>query len=407
MISAETLLGPLLKNVDREYKRLLTELSIQWGKEYRRAVETANKKDNPSEQQKLLRGVGNYLAERNIRRDTLYEEHELADGLDLLGTLKASREEKGFCPEYPPNDQHPSILALDSDFLILQWRFSDAAELLSKAVDFGKTSLYVNKYPVVANLFSLCYCLTQAQSETALKEATNCRSYADSVAAQDDWRDLYQWRTLAPVRKMDPRIFGRLSELDVLVHRRDWKVGERVEARFQKLWEDAVREYEFPKSWRTDIKVKMLSDDDWAIRAPGYTLDVGKGAYIELGGNVARRVLRHLRANYGGFNIDYSAVAQPVAVLLCVGMLQQFGAKTENLTVSAALESERVVAILRENLEEDDAKEIHESLRDHLSDDVLAMTVREAASYSGMDFERSLSTSNPFLSSGDQTTERV
>ena len=202
---------------------------------------------------------------------------------------------------------------------------------------------------------------------------------------------------------MDPRIFGRLSELDVLVHRRDWKIGERVEARFQKLWEDAVREYEFPKSWRTDIKVKMLSDDDWAIRAPGYTLDVGKGAYIELGGNVARRVLRHLRANYGGFNIDYSAVAQPVAVLLCVGMLQQFGAKTENLTVSAALESERVVAILRENLEEDDAKEIHESLRDHLSDDVLAMTVREAASYSGMDFERSLSTSSPFLSSGVTT----
>ena len=127
MISAETLLGPLLKNVDREYKRLLTELSIQWGKEYRRAVETANKKDNPSEQQKLLRtlaritcsstigilhfyrcgeeksdqfilarvlrGVGNYLAERNIRRDTLYEEHELADGLDLLGTLKASPAE--------------------------------------------------------------------------------------------------------------------------------------------------------------------------------------------------------------------------------------------------------------------------------------------------------------------------
>lgn len=404
MISAETLLGPLLKNVDREYKRLLTELSIQWRKEYRRSVELANKKENPTKQQKLLRDVGNYLAE-HIRRDTLYEESELADGLDLLSKLKASRKAKGFRPDYPQNDQHPSILALDADFLILQWRFSEAAELLSKAIDYGKTSLYANKYPVVANLFSLCYCLAQTQSETALNYAADCRSYADSVAAQDDWRDLYQRRTLAPVRRMDPRIFGRLGELDVLVHRRDWQVGGKVEGRFQKLWEDAVREYEFPKTWRTDIKIKMLSDDDWAIRVPGYALDVGKGAYIELGGNAARRVLRHLRANYGGFSIDYSAVAQPLLILLCVGMLQQFGSDTENRTVSAALESKELVAVLPENLKGDDAKEIPETLRGHLSDDMLAMTIREAASYSGMEF--AFNSSSPFFSSGDQTTERV
>ena len=406
MISAETLLDPLLKNVDREYKKLLTELSIEWGKEYRRAAKIENQRGNPTEQQKQLRDVGNYLSE-HIRRDTLYEENELADGLDLLNKLKASREAKGFQPDYPPNDQHPSILALDSDFLILQWRFSEATELLCKAVEYGKTPLYDNKYPVVSNMFSLCYCLTQTHTEMALERAKDCRSYADTVASQADWRELYQRRTLAPAREMDPRIFGRLSELDVLVHRADWQVGGKVEARFQKLWEDAVREYEFPKSWRTDIKVKMLSDDDWAIRVPGYTLDVGKGAYIELGGNAARRVVRHLRANYGGFNIDYSAVAQPVMVILCVGMLQQFGPEAEDLTVSAALESEKVAVVLSENLEEHDVKEVRETLRDSLSDELLAMSVREAASYSGMDFEQSFGSSSPFFSSGDQTTERV
>ncbi|WP_157726322.1 hypothetical protein [Imhoffiella purpurea] len=379
---------------------------LNGGGEFERTIKAANKKEKPNEQKTILRDVGNFLA-KHIRRDKFYEEDDLMDGLALLQSLKDSRKAKGFGEDNPPNEEHPSILALEAQFLILQWRYSEAAELLSKAVEYGKAKKYKNQYPVVANLFSLCFCLSQIESyfEEALERAKKCREYSEEVAAQSDWRLNYQEKTLAPVREMDPRVFGRLSELDVRVHSKEWIVGGKIEGRFQTLWENAVAEFDFPKAWRTDIKVMMLSDDDWATKVPGYALDVGKGAYIELGGNVASRIIRHIRSNYGGFDIDFGLVAKPLLILLCVGMLQQYGTAVSNLSVAEALEQQEIEIVFSQSLNGIEFSEVRGAIRNELEPEFLERSIDDVARVAAYELDAPVNLA--YVSSGDQTTELI
>ena len=405
MITAETLLNPLLKNINREYKRLLTDLSIEWSREFEKAVQMQNKQEAPLERVVLFRNVGQYLS-RHIRRDTYYEEADLQDGLDMLSELKRVRETKGFSESYRPNEEHPSILALESQFLMLQWKYSDAADMLRKAIEFGNTDRYKNKFPVVANMFCRTYCLSQFDVEGAIKQSNECRALSESIAAQSDWKEQYRQRSLAPVTVMDARIYGRLSELDALVHHPEWIVGQRIEGRFQKLWEDAVREYDFPESWRTDIKVAILSDNDWAERVPGYAVDVGKGAYIELGGSAVWRVTRHIRATYGGFDIDYTTMARPVLVLICAGMLTLLGPRVEALGVQEVLgRSDNIEIVLKEYEVKAEPLEVQQFLFSQLNEEQLAMTVRQGAELyvTGQIGQQSSSS----IIAGDQTTEGI
>ena len=404
MITAETVLNPLLKNINREYKRLLTDLSIEWSREFDKSIQHRNKQESPTEQVILFRNVGLSLS-RHIRRDTYYEEADLQGGLNLLSKLKHSREKKGFDENRCPNEEHPSLLALESQFLMLQWKYAEAADMLRRAIEFGNSERYKNKFPVVTNMFCRTYCLSQFNIDEAIEQSNECRALSESIGVKSHWKEHYRQRSLAPVTVMDPRIFGRLSELDALVHHPEWVVGQKIEGRFQKLWEDAVRDCDFPRSWRTDIKVTILSDNDWAERVPGYAVDVGKGAYIELGGNAVSRITRHIRATYGGFDINYSTMAPPLLCMICVGFLSLYGPRVEAHEVKDALRSDNIEIVLNRYGVKEKPSEVQQFFLSQLTGEQLAMTVRQGAElYVTQQFGR------PFggnTISGGQTTEGI
>jgi hypothetical protein len=155
--------------------------------------------------------------------------------------------------------------------------------------------------------------------DDAITKATETRRAASKISPALENEEWEKYCAAPGLQFVPIVVHAFFAACDSRVHHPEWEKDEKLQKEFSGLWGDAVTKYRVPKSWRTPMKIAVVSDRVWVRRTESYVKEIAEQLYIELAPSAASKVIRIVRAKWGGFDIGYpKSAAAAVALVACL-----------------------------------------------------------------------------------------
>lgn len=359
-----------VKGYSSKYDKYLDERRTEWSN---RVDENFRKQpvgdDRLNEDAKARLALFKEIVTKNekyCRRDIEIPQLEYEDQFEKIAQYNSLRKEAGI------EEPFPGVLAEEANLLMLKSDYENAFEKLAEAVEIN------NKYPelivkrdIIRYMTEQVRCLYMlGKYDDANVKATEARRAASKISPDLELeKKEWEQHCAAPGLQFVPIVVhAYFSACDSIVHHPDWGEDEKLQKQFSGLWGDAVTYHNVPKSWRTPMKIAVVSDRVWVGRTESYMKEIAEQLYIELAPSTTAKVIRIVRAKWGGFNIDYpksAAAAVALVAFLAASNVSQEYPRTDiiDTTVEYVMQNENGIAGLEKT-------ELAESIDHYLPKDV-------------------------------------
>lgn len=368
----------IIKGYNEEIDRFLDERRTEWVHQVKRNFRKVPVGIDDPDATKRLNLLNKIICinEGYCRRDIEIPDLEFEEQTSRFETLIKLRNKAGM------TDSHPTICSSWATLLILKENYAQARVLLDEAIAANNNiAENIDTERVIAirdnarlyGTYARCLYLEE-QYDTAVEWADNSRRIAAEISDEDDEEGEWNKFAGAPNLQYNPvAVHTLFSACDARIHHANWSKSDRLQRAFTGLWNDSVTEYNVPRVWRTPVKIAVVSDRIWRLRAASYVEDIAKELYIELGPNIPARIVRLTRSRWGGFHLNYPQSAAAAAAGLALLVAQSLPIpQPDPIWDLQRLRSEVTVAAVREVIQESgvevDPQHLVESINTYGSD---------------------------------------
>lgn len=306
----------LIKGYSSRYDKYLDDRRTEWAERvdenFRRdPVGNDQLDDKAKERLSLLREIVTEN-EKYCRRDIEIPTIEFEDQFKKIRQFNDMRNSAGI------NEPFPGILAEEANLHMLKSDYSEAIDKLTEAISINERyPELIVKRDIVRYMVEQVRCLYMSGDfDASVDKATDTRRVASKIDPALEQKEWEKYCAAPSLQFIPIAIHAYFAACDARVHHDKWEENEKMQKEFSGLWSDSVTKLGVPKKWSTPMKIAAVSDRMWVARTESYVKEIAEQLYIELAPNTAQKVVRIVRAKWGGFNIDYPKSAAAAVALV-------------------------------------------------------------------------------------------
>lgn len=359
----------IIKGYNQKLDRFLDERQAEWsaqvGERFRKEAvgfegEGEEKERAAQERLQLLKHII-CENEKYCRRDMIIPMLEFEQQMGRIEELVNRRVQDGL------TDSHPTILSEEANILMLVGEYSKAQSKLDSAIEANeKLGDMMAKRDNVRFLGDYVRCLyMQNEFEAAIENADQARILASEIPADKEEDELNSVAAAPGLQFIPVAVHAYFAACDARINHKEWKDNERLQLEFTGLWSDAVSNYHVPDTWRTPMKIAVVSDKMWASRMESYVQDIAEQLYVDLARTSRVKIIRLVRTKWGSFSIDYGKSAAAAALLIVF----LFGSGPNNPLNPPVVSAQEIQRVLNTAGVDADAKKLEDSIYFYLPSD--------------------------------------